>query len=351
MTAGTGTRPRRLADFVAALGGELIGPGETPIARAAPLESAGPDALSFLANRKYRDLLGVSHAAAVIVGPGDEDATTRPRIVTENPHAYFARALGLLHPEPAAVPGIAATAVVHPDARVAESAEVGAGAVIGAGAQVGPRAIVGPGCVVGDRAEIGADSRLYARVTIYHDCRVGQRCRLHAGVVIGAHGFGMAEDAGRWIKIPQVGRALIGDDVEIGANTTVDRGALDDTVIEEGVKMDNLIQIGHNVIVGAHTAIAACAGIAGSTRIGRHCKIGGAAMIHGHIEICDHVVVAGGSMIRRSITEPGLYDGFFPSLPHREWMKNLAHFNRLHEVVERVRALERRIDAMGGRLS
>jgi UDP-3-O-[3-hydroxymyristoyl] glucosamine N-acyltransferase len=341
--------PTRLDEFVARLGGELIGPGATPIARVAPLDSAGPDALSFLAGGRYREALKASRAAAFIVGPADRDVTSRPRIVVDNPYAYFARALGLLHPEPRVVPGVHPAAVIHPEAEVAASAQVGPGAVVGPGARIGPGSLIGPGCIVGDRAEVGVGTRLHARVTVYPDCRVGARCRLHAGVVIGADGFGMAEDAGRWVKIPQVGRALIGDDVEIGANTTVDRGALDDTIIEDGVKMDNLIQIGHNVVIGAHTAIAACAGVAGSTRIGRHCKIGGAAMIHGHIEICDHVVVAGGSMIRRSITTPGVYDGFFPSLPHRDWMKNLAHFNRLHELAERVRELERRIDTTGGK--
>jgi UDP-3-O-[3-hydroxymyristoyl] glucosamine N-acyltransferase len=253
----------------------------------------------------------------------------------------MARASALLTPERRPAPGVHAHASVHPEARVAADAHVDADSVVGAGAMIGARAVIGPGCTVGDRAAVGEDSVLHARVSVYPDCVVGARCVLHAGVVVGADGFGFAEEAGRWIKVPQVGRAVLGDDVELGANTCIDRGALGDTVVEDGVKMDNLIQVGHNVVVGAHTAIAACAGIAGSTRIGRHCKIGGAAMIHGHISICDHAVVAAGTMVRRSIETPGVYDGFFPALPHREWVKNLAHFNRLDEIAEAVRRLER----------
>lgn len=332
--------PLTLAQIVDRLGGELAGPGDVLVSRVSTLDAAGPDELAFLASARYRAQLESTHAAAVILSPADAGLTGRPRIIAPNPYAYMARASALLIPPRQPAPGVHPAAAVHPEAVVAPDASVGPGSALGAGAVVGARAVVGPGCTIGERVSIGADSLLHARVSVYDDCVVGARCVLHSGVVIGADGFGFAEEEGRWIKVPQIGRAVLGDDVELGANTCIDRGALGDTVVEEGVKMDNLIQVGHNVFVGAHTAIAACAGIAGSTRIGRHCKIGGAAMIHGHITICDHAVVAAGTMVRRSIDTPGVYDGFFPALPHREWMKNLAHFNRLHELAEAVRRLQ-----------
>jgi len=338
-----------LHEIVARLGGELIGPGTVAIRQVAPLDTAGPDELSFLTGGKYRRLLESTRAAAVILGRDHRDSTERPRIVCDNPYAYLARVSALLNPAEPVAAGIHPSAAVHATATVASTASVGPCAAVDAGATIGARCVIDAGCVIGRNSIIGDDSRLHANVVIYPDCRVGARGILHSGVVIGGDGFGIAEEDGRWLKVPQIGRAIIGDDVEIGANTTVDRGALGDTVIEEGVKLDNLIQIAHNVVIGAHTAIAACAGIAGSARIGRGCRIGGAAMIHGHIEICDGTVVGAGTMVRKSITEPGIYDGFFPCLPHREWMKNLAHFNRLHELAETVRELEARMAAMEGK--
>jgi UDP-3-O-[3-hydroxymyristoyl] glucosamine N-acyltransferase len=335
-----------LGDLVDALGGELLGPRSLTVRQVATLEAAGPDELSFLTGSRYRAQLATTRAAAVVLGHADREATDRPRIVIDNPYLYFARVSARLNPEHWPGAGVHASAAVHPDARVAATATVCANAVVEAGASIADRAVVGPGCVIGERASVGMMSRLHANVTVYHDCHLGDRCIIHAGVVIGADGFGMAEDQGRWVKVPQIGRVMIGDDVEIGANTTVDRGALGDTVIEEGVKLDNQIQIGHNVVIGAHTAVAACAGFAGSTRVGRHCRIGGAAMIHGHIEICDGVVVAAGTMIRRSITQPGLYDGFFPALPHKEWVKNLARFNRLDELAHQVQGLAAGLQAI-----
>ena len=351
MTANPGRSSPQLPEFtlgqiVEALGGELVGSPAVSIRGVAPLDSAAETQISFLTSSKYRPQLAVTRAGAVVLGPSDRDATERPRIVAQNPYAYFARVSALLNPDPVPAPGIHRTAAVDPSARVAATATVGAHAVIEAGAEIGDGAHIGPGCVVGENAIVGDGSRLYPNVTLYHGCRVGARCIVHSGVVIGGDGFGMAEVEGRWIKVPQVGRAVIGDDVEIGANTTIDRGALGDTIIEDGVKLDNQIQIAHNVILGAHTAVAACAGFAGSTRVGRHCKIGGAAMIHGHIEICDHAIVAAGTMVRKSITEPGLYDGFFPALPHKEWMKNLARFNRLDELAQSVQSLEKRLAAL-----
>src|SRR5713226_5375553 len=257
----------------------------------ATLESAGPGDLSFLSHPKYRRQLRGTRASAVILARGERDATTLPRILCDDPYVYFARAAQLLSAEPRPAPGVHPQAVIEAGAIIPDSATVGAGSRIGRETRLGERVIVDSGCSVGDGAVIGEKSRLYPSVTVYPRCAIGKRAVIHSGAVIGADGFGMAPDGVRWIKIPQTGRAIIGDDVEIGANTTIDRGALDDTVIEDGVKLDNQIQVGHNVRIGAHTAIAACTGIAGSADIGRHCKIGGAAMIHGHIRIADGVEV------------------------------------------------------------
>ena len=343
---GTNGVTLTLGDLVDRLGGELIGERGQRIEGVATLESAGPAHISFLASHRYRRQLVSSGAGAVVLASEDRDRTTAARIVVANPYAYFARVSALLNPEPARSPGIHPSAVVDPAARVAASATVGPLACIEAGAVVGERSLVGPGCILGRGARIGDDTRLVAQVTIYHDCVVGSRCLVHASVVIGADGFGMADEGGRWLKVPQVGRAVVGNDVEIGAGTTIDRGALGDTLVADGVKLDNQIQVGHNVVIGSHTAVAGCVGIAGSTRIGQHCRIGGAAMLHGHLQICDGVVVAAGTTVQADITEPGLYDGFFPARPHREWMKNLARFNRLDELARTVRVLEARLEAL-----
>ena len=344
MTAATGSYT--LGGIQARFGGELVGAADIEIARIASLDRAGPGDISFLTHSRYRAALLHTQASALIVGPDDRSCSDLPRIVSANPYAYFARVSALLNPEAPAVPGVHAAAVVDATARVAPGAAVGPCAVIGAEAVIGAGAVIGGGCHVGAGAVIGAGTRLAANVTVYPRCEVGERCVVHAGVVIGGDGFGIAEEAGRWIKVPQVGRAIIGNDVEIGANTCIDRGALDDTVIGDGVKLDNLIQIGHNVVIGADTAIAACAGIAGSARIGARCRIGGAAMIHGHIDICDGAVIAAGTMVRKNIEEPGVYAGFFSALPHREWMKNLAQFNRLDALADSVRALKARLEAV-----
>jgi UDP-3-O-[3-hydroxymyristoyl] glucosamine N-acyltransferase len=230
---------------------------------------------------------------------------------------------------------------VDASARVAASAEVGPCAVIAAGAVVGERASVGAGGYVGEGARVGEDTRLYPRVTIYHGCVVGARCILHSGAVVGADGFGMAPDEGRWVKIPQVGRAVLGDDVEVGANTTIDRGALGDTVIEEGVKLDNQVQVAHNCRIGAHTVIAGCAGIAGSATIGRHCLIGGGAGIVGHVDIGDGVTVSGMTLVTKSIAEPGVYTSGGPFMPHAEWLRNAAHLRHLDRIAREARAATR----------
>ena len=331
-----------LREIVARLGGEAVGEVSAPLTGVATLDSAGPHHIAFLANPKYRARLASTRAGAVILGPGDRNAASIPRIVSDNPYAYYARTVGLFHPEPAPVPGTHATAQVAASARVAKSAEVGAFAVIGEGCEVGEGAVVGAQSVLGRGVRIGAGTRLHARVTIYDGCAVGARCILHSGAVIGADGFGQARDAGRWVKIPQVGAVRIGDDVEVGANTAIDRGALDDTVIEDGVKLDNLIQVAHNCRIGAHTVIAGCTGISGSVTIGRDCMIGGGVGIIGHLSICDGVTISGFTFVTKSITEPGTYTSGMPIMAHGEWLRNAAQLRHLDELARRVKAGEDR---------
>jgi len=303
--------PFTLGQIASRLGGRVAGDPKTLIRQVGSLEHAGAGEITFLIDRKNNLKLAETRAAAVIVAPENEKLTALPRIVCEAPYAYFARVSQLFNPLVTQPPG------VHPSAVVSSTATLGS------------RVSIGPGCVVGEGVRIGEDSCLYPRVVIYPNCVLGNRVIVHAGAVIGADGFGIAPEAGRWVKIPQIGGVRIGDEVEIGANTTIDRGALDDTVIEEGVKLDNQIQVGHNVRIGAHTAIAGCAGIAGSADIGRHCTIGGAAMITGHIRIADHVHVSAGTFVSRSILKPGTYTGIYPFDEHRSWKRNAALLRRL----------------------
>lgn len=339
----THSRNYRLGEIVARLGGDLLGNPEIEIGRIATLEGAGPGDLTFLSNARYRLQLRDTRASAVILAHGERDATALPRILCEDPYLYYARAAQLLGADRRPAPGVHPQAVVEPGALVPASAAVGPFCRVGAGARLGERVVIESGCSIGKDVQIGEDSRLYSSVTIYPRSILGKRAVVHAGVVIGADGFGMAQDAGRWIKIPQTGRVVIGDDVEIGANTTIDRGALDDTVIEEGVKLDNQIQIGHNVRVGAHTIMAACVGIAGSARIGRHCAIGGGARIWGHIEIADHVNISATAEVMKSITHAGTYTGVLPAAESREWARMVAHLRGIDGLVRRLRALEDRL--------
>ncbi len=331
-----------LAELVAKLGGELAGDADYRIVQVATLSSAGPEHISFLANPKYRPLLAATRAGAVIVAPEVASDWTGNRIVTADPYLYFARVASLLNPAVQADPGIDRYARV--DAPVPESAVIGPGCCVGEGAQLGERVRLHAGCVIGAGSSIGDDSVLYGNAVVYPGCRIGRRAIVHAGAVIGADGFGFAREAdGSWVKIPQLGRVVIGDDVEIGAGTTIDRGALDDTVIGDGVKIDNQVQIGHNVRIGEATAIAGCVGIAGSTRIGRRCMIGGAAMILGHLSIADDVVVSAGTLIGKSVNAAGEYTGSAPFQEHRAWRTNFAHLRNLDSMADRIRALERRL--------
>jgi UDP-3-O-[3-hydroxymyristoyl] glucosamine N-acyltransferase len=326
-----------LQEIVRRLGGEVAGDASVSVDGVGTLDEAGPGQITFLANPRYRAKLAATRAGAVIVGPRDRDATGVARIVSDNPYAYYARTVALFHPPRAPVAGAHPSACVEATAQVAGSAEIGPGAVIGAGARIGERAIVGAGSFVGEGATVGDDTVLHARVTIYHGCVVGSRCILHSGSVIGADGFGMAPDAGRWVKIPQVGRAVIGDDVEVGANTTIDRGALGDTVVEEGVKIDNLVQVAHNCRIGAHSVIAGCTGIAGSAVIGRHCVIAGGAGIVGHVTLADGVTVSAMTLVTKSITQAGVYTSSLPMMPHALWLRNAAQLRRLDEIARLAR--------------
>lgn len=338
-----------LSEIVARFGGELLDDNGVRISGVAPIERAGAGEIAFVSQAKYLRDIGVTTAEALILPPEGRNASSRPRIITGNPYLYFARVSALLNPAPLPAPGIHLTAFIHPKAKIAATATISAGAVICEGAVVGERSIVGPNSVIGDHATLGDDCLLYANVTIYHRSVIGNRVILHSGCVIGSDGFGLANDQGRWVKIPQVGRAVIGDDVEVGAGTTIDRGALDDTVIEEGVKLDNLIQVAHNVHIGAHTAIAACTGIAGSAKIGKHCMIGGAAMIFGHIEIADGVRISTNTLITKSLTKPGTYTSALPFSEHGEWQRNAVHLRRLDKLVDRIKDLEKRISELEGK--
>ncbi|HYP67261.1 MAG TPA: UDP-3-O-(3-hydroxymyristoyl)glucosamine N-acyltransferase [Thiobacillaceae bacterium] len=343
------TRGYRLAEIVARLGGELVGDGNITVCQVAPLERAGADEIGFISQAKYLKQLEGCRAGAVILAPDASEATALPRILSANPYLYFARVSALLNPPPPLNPGIHPRAFVGAGAAVDSTAEIQAGAMVGEGVTIGARSVIGPNSVIGQNTAVGEDCRFYGNVTVYHDCRIGHRAILHSGCVIGSDGFGLAPDQGRWEKIPQIGRVILGDDVEVGAGTTIDRGALDDTVVEDGVKLDNLIQIAHNVTIGAHTAIAACTGIAGSAKIGKHCTIGGAAMIFGHIEIADGTRISTNTLITKSLTRPGTYTSAMPFSEHEVWLRNAVHLRHLDELVERIRQLERKVAELEGK--
>ena len=335
----------RLADVVAALGGVLQGDADLPVDRLAPLESADGRSLSFLANPRYAAKMAASLAACVVVAPAQQDlaAARGAAIVTPDPYLYFARLTQwwAARTRAAAIPGVHASAVVEQGAQIHPSASVGALAYVGAGARIGAGVVIGSHGHIGPGAAVGDGTRLAPRVTLGDACVVGERGILHSGVVIGADGFGFAPGQGQWVKIEQLGAVRIGDDVEIGANTCIDRGALDDTVLDDGVKLDNLIQVGHNVHIGAHSAMAGCVGIAGSAKIGRHCTAGGGAIILGHLELVDHVHITAATVVTRSILKPGQYSGLFPFDDNASWEKNAATLRQLHTLRDRIRALEK----------
>jgi UDP-3-O-[3-hydroxymyristoyl] glucosamine N-acyltransferase len=296
--------------------------------------------VGFVANPTYREQLLTTRLGAVVVNEAMAADCPVAALVHVNPHATFARIAAVLHPAPPLNPGVHSSAVVHPSAQIDASAEIAAFVVIGAGARIGPRCRIAAHCCVGTDVTLGADTRLHERVTVCAGVSVGNRGILHPGAVIGSDGFGNARDGGQWVKVPQLASVRVGDDVEIGANTTVDRGALTDTVIGDGVRLDNLVHVAHNVVIGAHTAIAASTAIAGSTRIGSRCLIGCGVVILGQLSIGDDIVIAGVGVVTRSLDTPGMYSSVFPVEEVHLWRRLVGRFRRLDLLVDRVRKLE-----------
>ena len=341
--------PFTAGDLIDRFGGQLLhGERSLTLSRLAPLESAAPGELSFLSAARHRRDGEATRASLVIVSVALVDALPAPtaRIVTPDPYAYYAAVSRWLasRQQPAdPAQRVHPTALIDPSASVDPTAIIGPGCVIEAHSVIGAGARIGAQVVIGEGARVGADTRLFARVVIYHDCEIGQRGIVHAGTVIGADGFGFAREAHGWAKIAQLGRVIVGDDVEIGANCTLDRGALDDTVIGNGCKLDNQIQVGHNVRIGEHTAIAGCVGIAGSAVIGARCMIGGGAGILGHLSICDDAVISAMSLVTRSISRPGLHTGVFPLMPNADWERAAVTLKHLPALRDRIRRLEQRL--------
>lgn len=331
---------KRLGELADALDLQLAGDREYPVERIASLTDAGPDALTFLADSRYRRHLHETGAGAVVVAPADADAVPSNALIAENPHLAFARAAQLIYAK-AVEPGIHPGAHVHASARLGDRVAVEAHAVIGPEAVVGDGVRIGAGSVLGPDVYVGDECIIHPGVTIRERCRLGRGCMIQPGAVIGADGFGFARDGERWERIPQVGAVVLGDDVDIGANSTIDRGAIGDTVLEDGVKVDNLVQIAHNVHVGANTAMAASVGISGSTRIGRGCTIAGMVGIAGHLVIADNVHITGMTQVTKSLTEPGVYSSGTGVEANRTWRRNAARFHQLDNMARRLRALER----------
>ena len=329
-----------LGELAVQFGCLLRGAPETIVRCVGTLEAAPPDALCFLANPRYRVHLAQTRAAAVVLDEASADACPVPALIAKNPYLAYARIAARLHPAPTLPAGVHASAVVDGSVHIDPSAHVGANAVIGAGSRIGPRVVVGPGCVLGTQVSVGADTRLLANVTLCDGTILGERCIINPNAVIGSEGFGFAPDpASGWVKVPQVGAVRIGNDVEVGASTTIDRGAIGDTVIEDGVKLDNQIQIAHNVRIGAHTAMAAFVGVSGSTTIGSRCMIAGQVGIAGHLSICDNVVVTGKSMVSASIRKPGVYSGALHVDEARKFRRNAARFAQLDEMAKELKHL------------
>lgn len=330
-------------------GASLRGDASRVVTHVQPLDKATGDAITFLANPRYRHLLADTNAGAVILSA--EDAVDCPVdcLVTDNPYLAHARVTAALYPAPAAVPGIHPSASIADDARVDPTAEVAANCFLGPRVEIGPSVVIGPNCVLLEDVSVGAGSRLVASVTLGVGSRLGARCLIHPGTVIGGDGFGLANHEGEWIKVPQIGRAILGDDVEVGSCSSIDRGAIEDTVIGDGVKLDSQVHVAHNVHIGKHTAMAGCAAVAGSSRIGAYCTIAGAAGLTGHIELGDHVHISGATSVTRSIKTPGVYTSTVPAMEHSVWLKNFARLRYLDDMVRRVKALEKAVAAQKAR--
>jgi UDP-3-O-[3-hydroxymyristoyl] glucosamine N-acyltransferase len=332
-----------LGELAVRFGCDLRGDPSVAVDSVASLSQAEARSISFLANPKYLAQLKGTRAGAVILDARTAAESPVASLIAANPHATFARVAAILHPDPPLHPGVHPQATVAASASVESSAEIAAQAFVGDGARIGARCFVGPGCVVERDAVLGDDTRLMARVFVGHHVVFGVRCIVQAGAVIGGDGFGYAQEKGAWIKVPQIGSVRVGDDVEIGANTTIDRGAIGDTVIEEGAKLDNLVMIGHNCHIGAHSALAGTAAMAGSTTVGKRCVLGGRAGLNGHITLCDDVVVMGMTFITHSITRPGVYSSALPAEEVGVWRRLVARFKRLDVMARRQRALEKHV--------
>ena len=341
-----------LAELAHRCHGELRGDPAYQVKRIAALETAGPHDVAFVASKKYYPLLAVTHAGVVVLGHAEAGLYSGNALLSENPRLCFTRIAAMLHPPVRPPVGFHASAVVDTAADVSADAAIGPQSVIESGAHIGRDAVIGAGCYIGRGAVIGDGSWLHAQVIVGADCVLGQRCIVHSGAVIGSDGFGFARDGAHWEKTPQLGRVLVGDDVEIGANTTIDRGALEDTVIERGVKLDNLIHIAHNVHIGEDTAIAACVGIAGSTHVGKRCTLAGQVGVVGHIEITDDVHITGATVVTHTIREPGTYSSGTPLEVHSSWLKNAVRIRQLDDMARRLKKLEQKIYALseGGKV-
>ncbi|MEE4730959.1 UDP-3-O-(3-hydroxymyristoyl)glucosamine N-acyltransferase [Pseudomonas viridiflava] len=333
----------QLAEF---LGATLRGDKDKDINGLATLQEAGPDQMSFLANPQYRKFLTDTHAAAVLLKPADAESFAGNALLVPDPYLAYARISHLFDPKPKAAAGIHPTAVISDDAVVDPAASIGAFAIVESGARIAAQVTIGAHCFIGARCEIGEGGWLAPRVTLYHDVRIGKRVVIQSGAVLGGEGFGFANEKGVWQKIAQIGGVSIGDDVEIGVNTAIDRGALADTRIGNGVKLDNQIQIAHNVQIGDHTAMAACVGISGSTKIGKHCMLAGGVGLVGHIEICDGVFITGMTMVTHSITEPGSYSSGTAMQPAAEWRKSAARLRKIDDMARRLQKLEKMVETV-----
>lgn len=334
----------RLADLAQQLDAQVHGDGDLVITGIASMHSAEPSQITFLSNSRYQEQLATCNASAVVLTEADLPFCKSAALVVKNPYLTYARMAQIMDTTPQPAQDIAPSAVISPQVIVGENVSVGATAVIESGVVLGDNVVIGAGCFIGKNTHIGAGSRLWANVSVYHEVVIGQNCLIQSGTVIGADGFGYANDRGNWIKIPQLGSVHIGDRVEIGACTTIDRGALDNTIIGNGVIIDNQCQIAHNVVIGDNTAVAGGVIMAGSLKVGRYCMIGGASVINGHMEICDKVTITGMGMVMRPITEPGLYSSGIPLQPNKVWRKTAALVMNIDGINKRLKAIERKID-------
>ncbi|ELV7527419.1 UDP-3-O-(3-hydroxymyristoyl)glucosamine N-acyltransferase [Edwardsiella ictaluri] len=333
----------RLADLAQQLNADLHGDGDLVITGVASMHSAQANQITFLSNSRYREQLATSQAGAVVLTQADLEFCPQAALVVKNPYLTYAMMAQIMDTTPAPAIGIAPSASIDPTATLGNNVSIGANAVIEEGVELGEGAIIGAGCFIGKFAKIGAGTCLWANVSVYHQVEIGAHCLVQSGTVIGSDGFGYANERGNWVKIPQLGSVRIGDRVEIGACTTIDRGALDDTVIGSGVIIDNQCQIAHNVIIGDNTAVAGGVIMAGSLKIGRYCQIGGASVINGHMEICDRAVVTGMGMVMRPITEPGIYSSGIPLQPNKVWRKTAALVMNIDEINKRLKAVEKKV--------